>query len=101
MKRLRNLPAIGMGILLAVCLTGWYATRDSSQGRTPLKPAATANQTSLIDQRLIQTAQQIAALAITAEEQELAREALRLTDHELDQAFATALREALTPVAVP
>jgi small-conductance mechanosensitive channel len=36
----------------------------------------------------------MAALAETADEQNQAREALRLADHELDQAFATALRQA-------
>lgn len=101
MKRSKNLPAIGLGILLAACLAGWYATRETDQGPKPSKPSETANQTSLIDQRLVQTAQKMAALAATAGEQDLAREALRLTDHELDQAFATALREAITPVVLP
>ena len=41
-----------------------------------------------------QTAQTLAALAVTAEEIEYARGALRLADHEVDQAFAAALRQA-------
>jgi len=88
-------PAIGFAILLAACVAGWYGTRDSNEGRGAAKPTAASDQPSLIDQRLIQTAQQMAGQADTKEEQDLAREALRLTDHELDQSFATALREAV------
>ncbi len=41
-----------------------------------------------------QTAQTLASLAVTAEETQYAREAERLADHEVDQAFAAALRQA-------
>lgn len=41
-----------------------------------------------------QTAQTLAALAVTAEEKEYARQAERLADHSVDQAFAAALRQA-------
>ncbi|SPF51843.1 MscS Mechanosensitive ion channel [Candidatus Sulfopaludibacter sp. SbA4] len=95
MKPFKNLPAIGFAILLAACAFGWYWTRDTDEGRGAAKATAAANQSLLIDQRLIQTADQMAAQADTKEEQDLAREALRLTDHELDQSFATALREAV------
>jgi small-conductance mechanosensitive channel len=49
---------------------------------------------SLVDQSPWQTAQTLASLAVTAEENEYAREAEHLADHEVDQAFAAALREA-------
>jgi small-conductance mechanosensitive channel len=49
---------------------------------------------SLVDLQPWETAQALAALAITAEENEYAREAERLADHEVDQAFAAALRQA-------
>jgi small-conductance mechanosensitive channel len=42
----------------------------------------------------LQTAQQLAHLAITLEEQEFAQEALRLGDHSVDLAFDAALRDA-------
>jgi small-conductance mechanosensitive channel len=48
----------------------------------------------LVDLRPWQTAQAIAPLAVSAEENEFAREAERLADHEVDQAFASALRQA-------
>ena len=47
-----------------------------------------------VDLRPWLTAQALAPLAVTAEENEYAHEAERLADHEVDQAFATALRDA-------
>src|SRR5260221_4109532 len=48
----------------------------------------------MVDQRPWQTAAALAALAQSAEEKELARDAERLADHEVDQAFAQSLRQA-------
>lgn len=48
----------------------------------------------IVDQRPWQTAATLAALAQSAEERELAREAERLADHEVDQAFSQSLRQA-------
>src|ERR1700753_2373001 len=48
----------------------------------------------VVDQRPWQTASALAALAQSAEEKELAREAERLADHEVDQAFSQSLRQA-------
>jgi len=56
--------------------------------------AKTAKQPSLVDQRPLQTARKLAALASTAEERDLAHEALRLADYEVDLALGDALREA-------
>jgi small-conductance mechanosensitive channel len=49
---------------------------------------------SLVDQSPWQTIEALAPLAVSAEEKRLAREAERLADHEVDQAFAQALRQA-------
>ncbi|MBV9503017.1 MAG: mechanosensitive ion channel [Acidobacteriaceae bacterium] len=57
------------------------------------KPSA-VTQNAPVDVRPWQTAQALAALAVTAEEIEYARDAERLADHEVDQAFASALRRA-------
>jgi small-conductance mechanosensitive channel len=48
----------------------------------------------IVDQRPWQTAKTLAALAVSAEELEFAREAERLADHEVDQAFDQSLRQA-------
>ena len=53
----------------------------------------------IIDDKLYQTARRIALEAGTAEEQDLARRALHLADRELDEAFASALREAVAKSA--
>src|SRR6266404_2350900 len=95
MRRLKlYLPGLMLAGLVAVCIFGWYSTRDAGSTRNPTHPTA-----SPIDSRLLQTAQRLAALAGTSEEQGLAQQALRLSDHELDQAFASRLREAATPAA--
>jgi len=49
---------------------------------------------SVVDLRPWQTAETLAALAVTAEEKDSARDAQRLADHDVDQAFAVALRQA-------
>ncbi len=95
MKKLL-LPAI-LTLVLAACIVGTYIFRGVPQSQPAAAP-------SPIDERLMQTARQMAASADTSDEQALAHEALRLADHELDQAFATALREATastTPLSGP
>jgi len=47
-----------------------------------------------VDQRPWQTAATLAALAQSAEERKIARDAERLADHEVDQAFSQSLRQA-------
>ncbi len=54
----------------------------------------TLGKRTLVDLTPWQTAQTLNALAVTAEEAEYGRDALRLADHEVDQAFAAALRQA-------
>ena len=93
MKLLRSAPIAAVAVLLAACLAAFVATRPS--GSQPAAPRQTAQPgPALVDDGRLQTARQLSALADTPEEQDQAREALRLSDHELDQAFATALREA-------
>jgi len=48
----------------------------------------------IVDQRPWSTARTLTALAVSAEELQLAREAERLADHEVDQNFAQSLRQA-------
>jgi small-conductance mechanosensitive channel len=84
------------GALLALVLgTGaaYLATRESNRPRAKTG-AADAAQVPLVDERPLPTARALAALAITPEEQRLAQEAARIADHEVDLAFADALRQA-------
>ncbi len=86
--------AIG-GLLLTLVIlavAAFIATEDTG---TPAKALqSTSAQTGLVDVLPLTTARGLAALAVTAEEQRLAQEAARIADHEVDLAFADALREA-------
>jgi hypothetical protein len=81
--------------LLAVCLAASFWTRGAMANLPFLNGQGVAAQGSaLVDQRPWQTVAALAPLAVSAEEQSDAREAERLADHEVDQAFAMALRQA-------
>jgi small-conductance mechanosensitive channel len=98
MRLSKNAPAIVVTTLLAGSLIALLETRGPG-GPAPAKKAAANQQAAIVDDRLLRTARAMAALADTPDEQDDAREALRLADHALDQAFATALRQAQTPPA--
>src|SRR5258706_337329 len=98
MRISRNLLVAVVAVLLVACAVVAYLTRDTAPNRVGAKPNAAG---SLVDARLLQTARHLAATADTSEEQDLAREALRLSDHELDQAFASALRETTASTTPP
>ncbi|HEY7616440.1 MAG TPA: hypothetical protein VH744_06525, partial [Terriglobales bacterium] len=78
----------GLSGLLAFAIVGMVMTRD--MGQAP----ARSQRSSLIDQRLLQTARNMAALASGWEELRYARQALHLADHEVDLEFAIAFRDA-------
>ena len=90
---------IALTILLAGCLFAYYSTRDSAKPSAPAKNAAAEQ--SPVDNHMLQTAHRLAPLAATSDEQEQALEAARLTDHELDLAYAAALRYAEAAAAAP
>jgi len=91
MRWSKNLPAILASILLVVCLLAWFETANTGGTVIARKPA---NAQAVVNDFLLRTARAMSAMADTAEEQDDAREALHLADHALDQAFATALRQA-------
>src|SRR5437773_1980389 len=88
-----------MLIVLAGTLAGAFLTRGV-MADLPFLQARKGNWTGayvpsgVVDQRPWQTAATLAALAQSTEEKELAREAERLADHEVDQAFSQSLRQA-------
>ena len=101
MKLFKNLAVLAVTAVLAACVIGVYVTRDVTTSRVPAKKPAANNQTPLVDDRLLQTARQMSSIAETSDEQNLAAEALRLADHEVDQAFAAAIREAAAAIVPP
>ena len=99
MNRARMVVVLIMLIMLAGTLAGTFLTRGV-MAYLPFLQARKGDWTGayvppgVVDQRPWQTAATLAALAQSAEEKELAREAERLADHEVDQAFSQSLRQA-------
>jgi small-conductance mechanosensitive channel len=99
MSRARMAMVLIMLMVLAVTLAGTLMTRGV-MSYLPFLQARTGNWTGvyvppgIVDQRPWQTAATLAALAQSSEERELARDAERLADHEIDQAFSQSLRHA-------
>ncbi len=100
MKRI-HFSAIALAVLLAGCLLALYLTRESGTSRILSKQAGNGSTSTLVDTRLVDAARRMAALADSAEEQDLVRQALQLGEKEADQAFATAMREATGAVVGP
>ena len=99
MNRNRLVIVLIMLIVLTVTLAGAFLTRGV-MADLPFLQARKGNWTGayvargIVDQRPWQTASTLAALAQSAEERELARDAERIADHEVDQAFSQSLRQA-------
>jgi hypothetical protein len=103
--RSRFLSLLGLLGLLAVCLAFSWTTRDAMAHLPFVKSQkaqfGASSQMTVVDLHPWQIAQALAPLAVSKEEDEYAHEAERLADHEVNQAFASALRqgnaERLTP----
>jgi hypothetical protein len=99
MNRARKISIVLILIVLAITSVGVFLTRGVME-YLPFLQAKRGSWTGdyvshgVVDQRPWQTAAALAALAVSAEEKELAREAERLADHEVDQAFSQSLRQA-------
>ncbi len=99
MNRGHKIAAAVSLAVVVLCLAGSFMTRGVMEHLSFLHGQkagwnAAPRPYGIVDQRPWQTAQTLAALAVSAEELELAREAERLADHEVDQAFAQSLRQA-------
>jgi len=92
----RVLLALPAAVLI-LCSIGLYWTRGAMANLSFLK----SSNTELVDTRSWQTVQALAPLAVTAEEQTLAQNAVRLADHEVDQAFQLAMRIATAKATRP
>jgi small-conductance mechanosensitive channel len=86
-------------VVLSLCMVFIWTTRGAMANFSFLRQNGAAGGTigtekTLVDLTPWKTAQALAPLAVSAEETEFARDAERLAGHEVDQAFAAALREA-------
>lgn len=79
-------------LVLIICLVANYSTRDSMANFHFSTGRNAESSEGLVDPW--KTAEALAPLVQSVEEQRYAREAERLADHEVDQAFAMALRQA-------
>ncbi|HET9331305.1 MAG TPA: mechanosensitive ion channel domain-containing protein [Steroidobacteraceae bacterium] len=96
----RAVAAVLIALLLAAGYGVW-ATRAPPAAAAPTQPGSSGM--PVIDQSTFLTAQRLARLATTAEERPLAQAAVQTADHDLDLAFAAALRrlEAHPPTLTP
>ena len=99
MNRAHKIAAALSLAVVVVCLVGSLMTRGVMEHLPFLHGQKTGWNAAppsydIVDQRPWKTAQTLAPLAVSAEELEFAREAERLGDHEVDQAFAQSLRQA-------
>jgi small-conductance mechanosensitive channel len=101
----QKLSTILLALLLAAAGIGWWKTAPPTARVTKQRAAALAA-AELVDQSTYTTAQRLARLATTPDEQPYAQSALRVADHALAFAFTTALRDveahppALSPEAL-
>src|SRR5271157_3273141 len=89
----RNFILVALSALLIAALTGFVLTREGagpvlSAGKAQSAPA------KLVDRSPLETAHSLSNIASTAAEQQLATDAVRIADHEVDMAFVTALQLA-------
>ncbi|MGB8536728.1 MAG: mechanosensitive ion channel family protein [Acidobacteriaceae bacterium] len=99
MNRGHKITAAVSLAVVVLCLIGSFMTRGVMEHLPFLHGQgkgwnAVPRPTGIVDQRPWTTAKTLAPLAVSAEELDYAREAGRLADHEVDQAFAQSLRQA-------
>ena len=96
-RRVRVTALLVLVVVFVLCLVFSWTTRDAMSNLSFLRNRSqfrAGGEKTTVDLSPWQTAQALAALAVSAEERGYAREAERLADHEVDQAFASALRQA-------
>jgi hypothetical protein len=96
MKTKRKIAAIVLVALLGAVGYGLFRTGQpaSAPAMNPKAGYGGAAQAPIVDQTPLLTAQRLAQMPTSAEEQPFAEEALRFGDHEMDLAFAAAVRDA-------
>jgi hypothetical protein len=98
----QKISTLGLVLLLVLAGVAWWKTAPPTAKVTKQRASAQAA-AALVDESTYTTAQRLALLADTPEEQSYAQSALRVADHALAFAFTTALRniEAHPPALSP
>jgi hypothetical protein len=99
---IQKISAALLAVLLVAAAIAWWHTAPPSP-KAVARRAAAVTSSALVDESAYATAQRLAQLASTAEEQPFVATALRVADHELALAFTAALRdvEAHPPTLSP
>ena len=99
---IQKISAALLAVLLVAAAIAWWHTAPPSP-KAVARRAAAVTSSGLVDESAYATAQRLALLASTAEEQPFVATALRVADHELALAFTAALRdvEAHPPTLSP
>ena len=92
----RRFFIFGLSVLVVAALVGFLITRESEAPRILHRHGGEAStpKADIVDQTPYRTAVSLQPFASTADEQELAAEAVHLADREVDIAFASALNRA-------
>jgi small-conductance mechanosensitive channel len=107
MRALQKTAASVLLVSLAAAAYGIWATYQPPPPelgkQEPVAGSSTVDSEIAVDERTLRRAQRLSALATAPEELQYAQSATQLADHELDVAFAAALRqiEARPPVLSP
>ena len=107
MRALQKTAATVLLVSLAAAAYGIWATYQPPPPelarQEPVAGSSTVDSEIAVDERTLRRAQRLSALSTTPEELQYAQSATQLADHELDVAFAAALRqiEARPPVLSP
>src|SRR5438552_13889386 len=92
MRTVQKIAAIGLVIALGA--TAYGIVKLDHPSAVLAKKKATAAKAAAVDQSPFKNAQELAQMADIPEEQALAKDALRLSDYELDLSFNIALQDA-------
>jgi small-conductance mechanosensitive channel len=94
MKLRQWITVVGLLALVVAAIVGLFLTDNAPPAVLEHRAKSAVQAAPLVDQKPLQTARKLAALASTPEEQDFAHQALRLSDYVVDLTFADALREA-------
>jgi small-conductance mechanosensitive channel len=103
MKRTPQLTFAVLLLLAALALVGWVLTGIGGEFQTQKLKIQDVPEEFAVDKRPLTLARDLAVWAATPEDQDFARDAERVADHEVDLDFASALRRvsALPPQTPP
>ena len=96
MKTTHKLVVVGLSVVAVAGLFGLWLTGDSLDiiPRFGGRRARATKHAPLVDQHSLETARKLIPLAVTPDEQQFAKDAVRAADHDVALAFAAALGAA-------